>query len=271
MKVCTAGSFPVPDGTGTTPMLASFYGEAARSDPYDGPLLGVFSTKTGDGGFAGDGDPTGVTVRGRDGVAAPITVFQQAIVPELGTVVTWAEGGKDVALFGRLWGKERVPDLVALADRLEVVHGRFILPRDALPAGYEPVYSGRYREEWSPVVSGLLADYHVQYQPTAGRGMITLSGSETTAAEYDAPRLFEFPLAHERIGAHDALIGSAWSEDDGPWMARWREPDGFTLRIVGLGVDRDDVLAIARRARDLSRDEWERVVESAESCPLPIP
>jgi hypothetical protein len=54
-----------------------------------------------------------------------------------------------------------------------------------------------------------------------------------------------------------------------PGIARWREPDGFTIDITGLGADRDDVLA--RRSRDLDPAEWKRVVSSTENCPLPIP
>src|SRR2546430_1768161 len=81
---------------------ASFCGEADRADPYGGPMIGVFSTKTGQGGFVGDADRTPVTVRGLPADAAPITVFQQSIVPELGTVIAWTENGRDVGLYGRL-------------------------------------------------------------------------------------------------------------------------------------------------------------------------
>lgn len=45
-------------------------------DPYSGPMLGVV---WGDQDLRGDGDATPVRVRGRAGVAAPITVFQQTL------------------------------------------------------------------------------------------------------------------------------------------------------------------------------------------------
>jgi hypothetical protein len=96
-------------------------GEADRADPYDGPMIAVSTAKAGEGEYAGDGDPTPVTFRGTTGEAVPITVFQQVVLPKLGTVITWTEGGHDVAVFGRLWTKAKTAELVALADKLEFV------------------------------------------------------------------------------------------------------------------------------------------------------
>jgi len=141
LTLCDAGTTPpVPalDASEADRDDAVLFGEADRADPYDGPMIGLFSTKAGEGGYAGDGDPTPVTVRGMAGDALPITVFQQTIVPELGTVIVWTEGGRDVGLFGRLWTKERTGELVALANRLELVDGRL-----AFPAGGHPMATSR--------------------------------------------------------------------------------------------------------------------------------
>src|SRR5438552_1287430 len=71
LRACSVLAVPQLLETATEAENAALYGEAARADPYDGPMLGVFSAKGGDGGvFAGDGDRTPVTVRGRAGWAA---------------------------------------------------------------------------------------------------------------------------------------------------------------------------------------------------------
>ena len=75
-----------------------------------------------------------------------------------------------------------------------------------------------------------------------------------------------------RIGEHDALFGSLWSENDGPYIATWREPDGFTVRIVSVGSSSpDQVRAVAEQSRDLDRSEWVKLVESAEHCKQEVP
>jgi hypothetical protein len=73
---------------------------------------------------------------------------------------------------------------------------------------------------------------------------------------------------HVRIGDHDALFGSLWSGDKGPYVATWREPDGFTVRITGLLVSKEHVRAVSEQARDLTRAEWAQLVQSGGDCKL---
>jgi hypothetical protein len=247
---------------------AVLLGEADRADPYDGPMIGLFSAKQGDGGFAGDGDPTPVTVRGTDGAAAPITVFQQTIVPEVGTVIAWTEAGRDYGLFGRLWPQERTGELVTLANRLEMVDGRLVLPAAARPDGYEQVYAGPTSADWSIITNGFVGDYYVRYQRPGGEPL-SLAGAQLTPADFDGFRFFGLPIPHVQIGGHDALFGSLWSENDGPWVATWREPDGFAVRIVSIGPSREQVRAIAEQSRDLDRAEWAKLVQTDGNCPQP--
>lgn len=81
LTFCGTTALPPTPDDGRSGMV--LYGAAGASDPYDGPMLGVIWNPADDGGHGGDGDPEPVTVRGQSGVAAPITVFQQTIVPEL--------------------------------------------------------------------------------------------------------------------------------------------------------------------------------------------
>jgi hypothetical protein len=268
-ELCGVFSIPPPATADETSAAVSIYGEADRADPYDGPMLAVLTAPTGSGGFAGDGDRTPVTVRGLSGEAAPITVFQQSVVPELGTVVAWTENGEDVGVFGRLWGKERVPELVAIADRLEPANASFTVPDDALPHGYELVYRGKTDATWSLVGGALFGDYSINYRD--GGANIYVSGWKTTPDGFDRSRFFALPLAHERIGDRDALFGSAWSDDKGPWVAMWREPDGLAVRVIGLGASATQTRGIAVQARDLNHAEWGDVVASAKDCGVPVP
>jgi hypothetical protein len=269
LALCEAGGrVPLPSvdqpGDATDVVL---FGEVDRADPYDGPMIGLFTKKSGQGGYAGDGDPTPVTVRGKAGVAAPITVFQQSIVPELGTVIAWTEGGRDVGLYGRLWTKERADALVALANRLELRDGR--LAFDTPPDGYEQVFAGSADPSWSLIGDSLLGDYHVTYQGSGGRGLLTLAGRQLTEEQFDGFRFFALPIPHVQLGDHDARFGSAWSKDKGPYVATWRDPDGFTVRITSIGGTGDQARAVAEQSRELDRSEWARLVLGANGCDTP--
>jgi hypothetical protein len=269
LKLCSAsGQLPVPKMPASGEQVV-IYGEADRADPYDGPMIAVSTTKAGEGGYLGDGEQTPVTVRGKHGEAVPITVFQQVILPTLGTVIAWTEGGHDVSVFGRLWTKDRTADLVAIANKLELVDGRFVLPEGARPSGYKEVFAGPSDPSWSVIGSTITGDYHVRYQRKGGdTGSLTLDGLHLSAQQFDAGRLFAFPIPRVRIGDHDALFGSLWSGDKGPFVATWREADGFTVRVTGLGVTKEDVRAVAEHARDLTRTEWAQLVESDGGCKL---
>lgn len=262
LTFCGTTTSPRPPDDGRSGM--ALYGEAGAEDPYDGPMLGVLWNPRGDhgdGSHAGDGAREAVTVRGRDGVAAPITVFQQVVLPDLGTVVAWTEGDRSLGLYGRQWSIDRADELVAIAERLEEVDGRFRLPDDALPDGYAEVFAG------SQSVTGLIVSppsrYSVRYQ--GPDGLLTLSGLHMTEDEFEAFRFFTIGVDRDEVADRDALAGNAWHQD-GPAVVTWHEPDGLVVRIVGIGVPLDAAERVAGEARELTSEEWVALVEGDSAC-----
>jgi hypothetical protein len=254
---------------GNTPPLASrrddrsgmvLYGNAT-GDPYDGPMLGVLWAPAGGGGFGGDGDQHPVTVRGRSGVAAPITVFQQAVVPELGTVIAWTEGDVDVGLYGRRWSLDRASELVAIADRLEAVGDGFRIPDQVVPGGHDEVYTG------SAAVTSLVPTpwplYSVRYQ--GSEGLLSVDGLQMAHDEFEAFRFLTVDVDRRDVGGREALVGLAWGER-GPSVVTWREPDGLVVRIVGIGVPLDTALEVAVATEDLPPRRWTALVEAEGRC-----
>jgi hypothetical protein len=158
---------------------------------------------------------------------------------------------------------------VAIANRVKKKNGTFRLPDDALPPDYKLVYDGTPDASWSVVGPFISGDYTLNYR--RGGANVSVSGWKSTAAQYEGSRFFAFPLAHTRIGEHDALFGSTWSNNKGPWVASWREPDGFTVRVTGLGASHEQTRALAEQSRELNHDEWARVVASVKKCAAPLP
>ena len=267
LKLCSAtGALP----TGALPATderVEILGRVDLVDKYDGPMIAVFTNKAGDGDYLGDGDKTPVTVRGMPGQAAPITVFQQVVLPDLGTVVAWTEAGHDVAIYGRLWPKSR--NRGPCRDREQARAGRRSVHPSCRrePPGYREVSSGPSDVSWSVIGSTISGDYHVRYQPHGGGvAMLNVDGMQLDPQQFEGFQLYTFPLTHVRIGDHNALFGSLWSAKSAPYVATWREPDGFTVRVTGLGVTAEQVRAVAERARDLSRAEWAQLVQTAATA-----
>ena len=243
------------------------YGDTGADDPYAGEMLAVLSTPEGEGevDHAGDGDPTPVQVRGTEGVAAPITVFPQTVLPELGTVVAWPEDGSSVGLYGRLWPPERTAELVALADALESGDEGLRLPDAALPAGYGLVYDGSAAS--TSLLFPLVTDYEVHYRTGDGQGdgVVVIQGLHGSAEEFEVFRFLTLDLDEADVHGIRMVTGNAWGAN-GPAVAAWREPDGPIVRIVGTGVDLPVVVELAQYTRQLTPDEWTALAASTTPC-----
>lgn len=264
-RFCSA--FDVPSGWEEGEEGMVLYGEANRDDPYDGPMLGVIWGEEGD--HAGDGTRTPVRVRGRSGEAAPITVFQQVVLEELGTVIAWEESDLSVGFYGRFWDADRTDELVALAEGLVFSDGAFHLPADALPDGYGQVFAGD--------VGGLSllfgrSEYWVHYRaPSEDHALVHIMGLVQTDEEFEVIRFFGHGLDVGEVEGRRALLGNAWYEDSGPAVATWREGDGLVVRVVGLGADLETTREVAHASRDLSEEEWDEMVADTDRCPGPAP
>ena len=268
LAVCSAG--PAAGATSVAGGVV-LYGDGRVDDPYREPMVGVAWGPEGTG-FVGDGDPTAVVVRGVDGTVAPITVFQQVVLPELGLVVTWREGDQEVALYGRGWGSDRQDELVALADQVEVVDGGFRLPESARPEGAVEVFAGGMDS------LGLLfpppGAHGVELRPDAGATQLTVSTFVAAPEAFEAVRFLALDLERTTDDDRTTLRGSAWSAADGPAVLTWREPDGLVVRVVGSAVGPEVVDQLAAVTRDLTAVEWTELVARSGTCPeshLPPP
>jgi hypothetical protein len=260
---CSAGrGLSVPPGSDHVVI----YGDTSQDDPYASPMLAV--AWGGEGSHRGDGDPSPVTVRGTEGVAAPISVFQQVVPDDLGTVIAWDEGDDPVGLYGRLWDESRTDELVALADALVVEDdGSFSLPPEAMPEGFEQVFSGSSDPMSLVFTPG--AEYEVRYMGEGDDGApLRIDGYVASPEEFAAVRFLAPGLEPTTVANHEALAGDAWDER-GPAVVTWREPDGLVVRLVGLGHDLAVVETVADATRELTRAEWVDLIETPDGCPAP--
>jgi hypothetical protein len=263
-EICQAGSmFSIP---GSDDIGAVIYGNMTVDDPYNGEMLGVLWGT--EGGHGGDGDRTPVTVRGIEGVAAPITVFQQVILEDLGTVIAWQQEGYSIGLYGRGFDQSRVAELLEFADALVLRDGVFELAPDSLPVGFGEIYRGS--SDAMSLVIPIGDSYRVSYRDLDAGRLLTVSGHEMSADEFDSMRFLTVGLDREDFDGRDAIVGNAWNAD-GPAVVAWREPDGLVVRFVGLGTDLDTVRETARSARELNRSQWADIVNGATACNPGLP
>jgi hypothetical protein len=227
-------------------------------------MLGLLWNPADNGTHVGDGDTQPVTVRGQSGFAAPITVFQQTILPELGTVIAWTEGDRAFGLHGRKWPIDRASELVEIANGIEEASGGSRIPADARPDGYEEVFVG------DPGVTSLVLApsplYSLRYQ--GADGLLDVNGLQMSEDEFQAFRFFTIGVSEGEVAGYTALVGNSWHAD-GPAVVTWRESDGLVVRIVGIGVPLATAEEVAEQSRELSENEWTDVVEAENPCEEP--
>jgi hypothetical protein len=253
-------SLPADEAAGVV-----LYADTAADDPYDGPMLGLV-WNAADETHIGDGDARSVTVRGQRGAAAPITVFQQTVLPELGSVVAWTEGGRAFGLYGRGWSIERTDELVEIAEGIEERGDGFGIADDALPGGFSELFAG------DPGALALVlppsSNYSLRFD--AADGLLQVTGLEMSESEFEAFRFLTVGIERGEVAGRAALVGNAWNVA-GPAVVTWREPDGLVVRIVGLGVPLATAQEVAAQSRELSDAEWKAVVEAEDGCSDSLP
>lgn len=265
LTFCETLPDPFPAGDRTVNMV--LYGDSAAADPYAGPMLGLLWNPVDQGDHGGDGDGEPVTVRGVSGVVAPITVFQQTVLAELGTVVAWREGDLEFGLYGREWSMEQSAQLVAIAEGIERTGGDdtgFRIAADALPDGYAEVFTGD--STLTSLVFPSPSIYTLRFDHSDGSdGILSVYGLHMTEPEFDAFRFFAFDLERQPIGGREAVVGTAWGEN-GPAVVTWREDDGLVVRIVGLGTPLGTARQVAEASRELTDDDWAALVQADPGC-----
>lgn len=258
MEICGAASVPL-DPSDLAEGI-TIYGDATVEDPYDAPMVAV-AWAEGSGGFGGDGEQTPVEVRGGEGTIAPITVFQQTVPEGMGQVVTWTEGdGPAMGVYGRWWVEGQRDELVAIADAVEVVDGRYVVPPETLPPGLTELHSGSLAPLQLLGPSGSEGGYLASLQGSDGDS-VSVFGFLSTPEEFEAMRFLTLDVGPTTIDGRSALSGHAWSEDH-PAIVAMRSDDGSTVRFTGLGSDLAEIEELAASARPLDPEEWGQVVSS---------
>jgi hypothetical protein len=274
LEVCAAFAMP-PTADARPAGQVAVYAPGDAADPYAGPVVAlVWGTES----HAGDGETTPVTVRGTEGVVAPITAFQQVVLEDLGSVVAWSEGDVSFGLYGRGWDLSRADELVAMADAITADDAGYAVPTQALPTGFEVVHTG------SSDASGFVGsgEYSVSLVPAddanaddpdadlPARRLITLTGSASSPGSEELWRVFA--LASERTtidGRQVAFSAGAWGAA-GPVMASWREDADHHVTVMALGPeaasDADLVRDLVAASRPLTADEWTELASAASSC-----
>ncbi len=279
LTVCGATIFPDDVLDGFDEMgQATVYAPADAQDPFTGDVLML---QWGSSGNRGDGETTPVELRAEhgatDAVVAPITVFQQVVPQDLGTVVAWTEDGLELGLYRRGWSLDRADELVAIAEEIQRIEGEtdtgravfYEIPHDALPSGFTELVTGSAATA-SPMA---LSNYTITFNtgdepddPTNGAtGLVTLSGSPSDGLLDELWRMFT--LGSERIevdGTTVSFSDSAWS-DAGPVIASWRIGDG-RVTVMGMSVPTDVVLDVVRASRELTDEEWMELASIQQYC-----
>lgn len=274
LEVCAAFAMP-PTADAQPAGQVAVYAPGDAADPYAGPVVALL---WGTESHAGDGEPTPVTVRGTEGVVAPITAFQQVVLEELGSVVAWTEGDVSFGLYGRGWDLSRADELVAMADAITADGDGYAVPTPALPAGFEVVHTG------SSDASGFVGsgEYSVSLVPTGSdatddpdadlptQQLITVTGSASTPGSEELWRVFALESERTTIdGRPVAFSAGAWGEA-GPVMASWREDDDHHVTVMALGpaaaAGADLVREVVAASRPLTPDEWTELASAASGC-----
>lgn len=273
LEVCAAFAMP-PTADAQPAGQVAVYAPGDAADPYAGPVVALL---WGTESHAGDGEPTPVTVRGTEGVVAPITAFQQVVLEELGSVVAWTEGDVSFGLYGRGWDLSRADELVAMAEAITADGDGYVVPTQALPAGFEVVHTG------SSDASGFVesGEYSLSLVPAdddaddtgadlPAQRLITLTGSASSPGSEELWRVFA--LASERTtidGRQVAFSAGAWG-DAGPVMASWREDEEHHVTVMALGpeaaADADLVRDLVAASRPLTAEEWTELAGAASGC-----
>lgn len=270
--VCNASATPPTDGYDDPTGRAAVYAPASAADPYAGAVVALL---WGPESHAGDGETTPVTVRGTEGVVAPITAFQQVVLEELGSVVAWTEGDVSFGLYGRGWDLSRADELVAMADAVTADGDGYAVATSALPAGFETVYTGPSDASMLPGTG----DFSVSLMSTRAvdaddqavdQSLITISGSTGSPGSDELWRIFALESERTTIGDRQVSFSTAAWGPTGPVFASWREDAEHHVIVTAVGTgaasEADVVRDLVTASRPLNSEEWTELANAAIGC-----
>ena len=187
-------------------------------------------------------------------------------------VMVRVDGG-GVALLGTALGRDA---LLELGAEVEVVDGRPSFPEGTLGEGWSEVGTepaGMFLS--SPVAAargtvsvGRYAAYlAVGDDGVAAAPMVSVSSLPADVARLHAPALVAPQVGAAQVRGHDAQVAEAplpaGIEGGGATViVSWLESDTELVRLHAIGLDRDEVLALAEGVRAVEPDEWADLVEA---------
>lgn len=111
---------------------------------------------------------------------------------------------------------------------------------------------------------------------TTASTMAIVMATPGSSLDVGVARLFSHRNQAEDVvvRGHPAVLARTESGEEDPsipeeWVVAWEERPGEVVRVVGLGLSRDDVLAVAEDVRPASGSEWEDLARTAVLTPGP--
>lgn len=72
------------------------------------------------------------------------------------------------------------------------------------------------------------------------------------------------------MGGRQALVDSTFSDEGGRSGVAWREPDGLLVQVSGLGLKRQELIAVAASVTDGEPGRWQELAGQTEDCSPPL-
>lgn len=162
----------------------------------------------------------------------------------------------------------QLPDLLSLSSPAMTMSpaasGSYALYlTDGVTVSSSESSSGSSSESGDPDDGGQAAPDQLLPDPAT----LTVSSTAGAIAEVHATELVAADAEEVTVRGHDALLTRATIGDDtaGPWFTvSWLERPGEVLRVSGIGVTEDEVLAAAEGVTPVEPAEWKDLVERTQ-------
>lgn len=244
---------------------AVIWGDASLDDPWAGPLV-LLSTKRDDH-LPVHERAVAATIRGGGGYLAPAALFQAVSSAEYGHVATWFE---EPGLVAEALVRGGTPDDARqTAEALAFDGDTATLPADQLGVDTRALSAGPFP---SPLAVDRLSSWRASWMNMEAGRSLTVRGLVEVPDALELLRFLTVSSEMDTVGARQALVYSAFSDEGGPWGVAWREPDGLVVQVSGLGLQRQEMVAIAASVTDGAPGRWQELAGQTEDCsPAPQP
>ncbi len=249
----------------------AIFGDTALPDPYVAPMIGIASSRTQR--FRDDNTETPVAIPGHPdaAISAMSAAFSNRI--DGSQVITWVEGGRNVAVFGRSFGADRTNELVSIASTVALDGTRPTVAVDALPVDFHQLYRGSLLDVSPEIVA---ANPSSTFSLTGNGGDLQIGASvmwEGGDGRYDAIRFLAPAITPTTVSGRAVLmgpvVGAGPNDPRAIQLARWSPGPGVVLTALSLpGATQSpvDLRALITATRKLDRAEWEALIDQGDGC-----